>query len=120
MKFTKKEERNIKHRFELIKNLLHINKVYEYKNIIPKFIRKNLILYGIQTGRIIEIVYRKINFTKEEANLNADEIILEMFGPEFFKWISEGHKDFLNGNNNSNDNRNIDNINNDNNSSKDK
>ena len=112
MKFTKKEERNIKHRFELIQNLLHINKVYEDKNIIPKLARKNLILYGIQAGRIIEIVYRKINFNKEENNLNADGLILEMFGPIFFKWISNGHKEFIYGISSSafdRDNNNIDN-----------
>jgi len=97
MKFTKREERNIKHRFGLVQNLLSINKIYEDKNIIPKLARKNLILYGIQAGRIIEIVYRKINFNKEENNLNSDKIILEMFGEKFFKWISEDHKEFVNG-----------------------
>jgi len=110
MKFTKKEERNIKHRFEIIQNLLNINKIYEDKNIIPQLIRKNLILYGIQAGRIIETIYRKINFNKEENNLNTDEIILEMFGKDFFDWISKKHGDFLNGVYNSSNDRNNDNI----------
>ena len=112
MKFTKREERNIKHRFGLVQNLLSINKIYEDKNIIPKLARKNLILYGIQAGRIIEIVYRKINFNKEENNLNSDEIILEMFGANFFRWISKDHKEFVNGIPTNASGRNNNNINN--------
>jgi len=118
MKFTKREERNIKHRFGLVQNLLSINKIYEDKNIIPKLARKNLILYGIQAGRIIEIVYRKINFNKEENNLNSDEIILEMFGANFFRWISEDHKEFVNGIPTNASGRNNNNINNNNSSDK--
>lgn len=118
MKFTKREERNIKHRFGLVQNLLSINKIYEDKNIIPKLARKNLILYGIQAGRIIEIVYRKINFNKEENNLNSDEIILEMFGAKFFRWISEDHKEFVNGIPTNASGRNNNNINNNNSSDK--
>ena len=118
MKFTKREERNIKHRFGLVQNLLSINKIYEDKNIIPKLARKNLILYGIQAGRIIEIIYRKINFAKEENNLNADEVILEMFGKIFFIWISKDHKEFVNGISTNVSGRNNNNINNNNSSDK--
>lgn len=92
MKFTKKETSDIIHFFNIIKNRINIDKIDSIK--IPSVIRTNLITYGLYAGRIIQIIKNKTK-TKDESKLeNADEIIKEMFGEDFFNWISEGHKKF--------------------------
>ena len=63
---------------------------------MPEFIKINLIKYGILTGRIIEIIHRRTDFKNDEKNLNADKLIKELFGGAFFKWLTQGHKDFSN------------------------
>lgn len=110
MKFTKKEIKDIKYYFRSITQILEINKIYENKNIIPEFIKINLINYGILTGRIKEIIHRRTNFKDVEKNLNADNLAIELFGEKYFEWVSKGHKDFINGN--CIRNNNINNINN--------
>lgn len=112
MKFTKKEISNIKHYFFIIKQRLEIHKIYE-KNIkkhYPEFVKLNLIKYGFYAGRIIEIIYRRINFKDEEKNLNADELIKELFGEDFFNWVCNDHKEFTHGINTPISERSIDNI----------
>lgn len=111
MKFTKKEIRDIKDFFSRIQSRLEINKVYENKNPIPEFIKINLIKYGIYAGRVIEIIHRRIDFKNEEKNLNADELIKELFGKDFFDWICKKNNRFIYGDDkNNNVNNTIDNI----------
>jgi len=111
MKFTKKEIKDIKYYFSTTMNRLEINKIYENKKAIPEFIKINLVKYGICTGRIIEIIHRRIDFKNDEKNLNADELIKELFGEKFFTWICKDNKGFIYGNNHdTNDNNNINNI----------
>jgi hypothetical protein len=113
MKFTKKDISDIKYYFQSIKNRLEISKIYEDKKTIPEFIKINLIKYGILTGRIIEIIHRRINFKDENKNLNADELIKELYGGVFYKWLCVDNKKFIYGNNYHNNNNNIiDNTNN--------
>lgn len=108
MKFTKKEISDIRWYYDKIVARMEINKVYEDKKVIPSGIKVNLIKYGIFTGRIIEIIKRRINYKDLDKNLNADELILEKFGQEFFDWLCKGNKKFIHGNNYvSSDNNNI-------------
>ena len=108
MKFTKKEISDIKWFYNKIKARISINKVYEDKNVIPEFIKINLIKYGFFTGRIVEIIKRRINYKDLNKNKNADELMLELFGKDFFDWICKGNKKFTYGNDyNSSNNNNI-------------
>ena len=108
MKFTKKEISDIKWYFNLIKQRMEVSKIYENKSSIPEFIKLNLIKYGIFTGRIIEIIKRRIDYKKLENNLNADEIIKEKFGEDFFNWICKENKKIIYGSSyNNSDNNNI-------------
>jgi len=113
MKFTKKDISNIKHYNNLIKKIMEINKIYENKinNIIPKYIKINLINYGLYTGRIKEIIHRRINFKDLEKNENADELIKETFGKDFFKWFTKDNNKFIYDGSNINNNININNNN---------
>ena len=98
MKFTKKDIRDIKYYNTIIKKLMEISKIYENKinDIIPKYIKINLINYGLYTGKIKEIIHRRINFKDLEKNNNADELIRETFGEDFYKWLTEDNKRFIN------------------------
>jgi len=92
MKFTKKETSDMKYFFDIVKNRINIDKANSIK--IPSVVRTNLITYGFYAGRIIQIIKNKTK-TKDESKLeNADEIIKEMFGEDFFNWISKEHKKF--------------------------
>ena len=102
MKFTKKEISDIKYFFTIIKN--RIKKSNE--KLTENLKRNNWILYGVYAGRIFEIIHRRIDFKREEKNLNADNLILELFGQEFFNWLTFDHKQFTyleNTNQNKND-----------------
>jgi len=97
MKFTKKEISDIKGYYRIIKSKIEVSKIYEKNNKVPEFIKLNLIKYGIYTGRIIEIIKRRINYKDLEKNKNADELILELFNKDFFEWICGGNKKFIYG-----------------------
>lgn len=111
MKFTKKEETDIKWYFRLLQERMEVNKLFENKQVIPEFYKINLILYGKFTGRIIEIIKRRINYKDLDKNLNADEIIKEKFGENFFNWLCKDNKRFIYGRDyNSSNNNSIYNI----------
>jgi len=92
MKFTKKEISDIQFFFKIIKNRIELEKSNE--KLTESSRRSNYILYGIHAGRIFEIIHRRIDFKKEENNLNTDNLIKELFGEVFFNWLSFGHKKF--------------------------
>jgi len=87
MKFTKREIRNIEIYYDKVKKGM---KIAEDK---PNN-KTNLIFYGYYTGRIHEIVYKKISFNDIEKNNNADQLIKETFGNIFFNWLIYEHKKF--------------------------
>jgi len=92
MKFTKKEISDIKFYFEVIQNRIKLEK--SNKKLTESSKRSNYILYGVYAGRIFEIIYRRTDYKKEENNLNADNLILELFGQDFFNWLTHNHKQF--------------------------
>lgn len=106
MKFTKKDISSIKYYIGLINKITEISKVYEKKinKEIPRLIKINLIKYGIYVGRITEIIHRRINFKDLEKNENADKLIEETFGTNFFKWLTKDKNNFIYGKDNNNNN----------------
>jgi len=101
MKFTKKDISSLKYYYDRIKNRMEISNIYESNNKkpIPEFIKINLIKYGIFVGRIYEIIRKRINLKNEEKLLNADEIIKQELGIDFFNWICTENRKFIYGNN---------------------
>jgi len=92
VRFTKKEISNIKFYFKIIQKRIELEK--PGGKLTERSKRSNYILYGVYAGKIFEIIHQRVDFKKEENNLNADSLILELFGQEFFNWLASGHKKF--------------------------